>query len=171
MAGPTRLPFGPSKSRGPFFPPLSPARGRPPWSTRRRPRGGRTTASWTRRSRPAYPGRDATPLPQAPPFCPLPAPSPPLFASAGAAAAAAAPLLAELRRSPPAKPVAHSLRQNHRCTRLPRGKPLRTLYLGEKPPRALNRSPEFLRPRRSGPPRRNLLVSASFRLLLGALGS
>ena len=60
------------------------------------------------------------------PLCPLPAPSPSPLASA-AAATAAAPLLAKLRRSPPAALVARSLRQSHRRVRLRRGKPLRKL--------------------------------------------
>ena len=82
---------------------------------------------------------------------------------------AATPSLAELHRSPPEALVTHSLRQDHHRNRLRRGKPLRTLYRGERPPQALNRSPEFPRPRRRAPPCRNLLVLASFRLLLSAL--
>ena len=84
------------------------------------------------------------PAPPDAPFCPLPAPSPSPLTSAAAAATTAAPLLAELRRSPPATLVSHSPRQDHRRARLRRGKPLRTLYQGESHP--------FLpRPRRSSP--------------------
>ena len=112
------------------------------------------------------------PAPPDAPFYPLPAPSPsPLASAAAAAATAVAPLLAELRRSPPAAPVSHSPRRDHRRARLRRGKPLRMLHQGESHPRARNRSPDFPRPRRSTLPRRNPLISASFRLILSALGS
>ena len=111
------------------------------------------------------------PAPPDAPFCPLPAPSPSPLTSAAAAATAVAPLLAELRRSPPAASVSRSPCQGRRCVRLRRGKPLRTLYRGESRPRARNLSPEFPRPRRSAPPRRNPPISTPFRLLLSALGS
>ena len=105
------------------------------------------------------------------PLCPLPAPSPSPLASAAAAATAAAPLLAQLRHSPPAMSVSHCPRQGQRRVRLRRGKPLRTLYRGESHQRARNHPSEFTRPRRSAPPRRNPPVSASFRLFLSVLGS
>jgi len=155
-----------------FSPPLSPARGR-----RLAPPGaGHVAAVRRRRGRAAadrpYPGRDAAPRPQATPFCPLPAPLSFLRSRAQQPQQLrCSDIAGELRRSPPAPPVTHPRRQNHRCTRLRRGKPLRTLYRGERPPRALNRSPEFPRPRRSAPSCRNLLVSATFRLFSSAFGS
>ena len=119
--------------------------------------------------RSAYPGRDATPHPQTRHTVP-PAPSRSPLTSA-AETTVVAPLPAELRRSPQAALVARSLCQDHRRVRLRRGKPLRTLYRGENPPRAHNLSPEFARHRRSAPPRRSLPIFAPFRLFLSALGS
>jgi len=170
-AGPTRLPFDPL-SRAAQLPLPSPTRGR----ARLAPPGAGHVAAVRRRR-----GRDRladrlipvrTP-PRAPrrPLCPLPAPSPSSLASAAAAVTIVAPLLAELRRSPPTASVSRSPRQGHRHVRLRRGKPLRTLYRGESHPRARNRSPEFTRPHRNAPPRRNPPISASFRLFLSALGS
>ena len=149
--------------------PLSPARGRPPSSTRRRPHGGRTSASWTRRGRPALSRSGRRPAP--PGHSILSPPRSPLLPPLASATAVAAPPQRHRQRAPPATPVTYPWRQNHRCTRLRRGKPLRMLYRGERPPRALNRSPEFPRPHQSAQLRRNLLVFASFRLLSSALGS
>jgi len=67
------------------------------------------------------------------------------------------------RRSRPEPQPRH---QDHHRTRLRRGKPVRTLYRGEKPLCAVNRSSELLRPRRRAPPRRILLDPTSFHSLL-----
>jgi hypothetical protein len=121
---------------------------------------------------PPSPGRDAAPRPQATPFCPRSS-----LSSSSArerncsrSSSAAAPSMEKLRCSPPATPVPQPRRQDHHRTRLRRGKLLRTLYRGERPSFAVNRSAELLRPRRRALPRRTSLVSASFCLLFGALG-
>ena len=82
---------------------------------------------------------------------------------------AAAPSPEQLRCSPPATPVPQPRRQNHQRTCRRRGKLLRTIYRGESPLNAVNRSSKLLRPRRRAPRRRTSLVFASFRLLFGAL--
>ena len=155
-----------------FPSPLSPARG-----ARLAPTGaGHVAAVRQRRGHaaadPPSPGRDANPRPQATPFCPHSS-----LSSSSArernrsrSSSAAAPSPEKLRCSPPVTPVAYPQRQSHHCTRRRRGKLLRTLYRGERPSFAVNRSPELLRPRRRAPPRRTSLVSASFRLLFGTLG-
>ena len=122
----------------------------------------------TARLRLAWPGRDATPLPQAPPFSLSPPPSP---AATPTPSSAVATLLAELRRSPPAVSTGHLACQAHRCVRHRRGKPLRTLNRGGKPPCDRNGLPEFIRSRRSDPPHWNPPFSAPFRLFLCMLCS
>jgi len=154
----------------PSFPLPSPVRGRPPRSTRRRPRGGRTSASWTRRWPTDLPRSGQHPARLDAILSP-PAPSVLLRSRAQPQRPPRPHCRPALRRSPQAALVALSLRQDNRRARLRRGKPLRTLYRGENPPRTLNLSPEFARTRRRAPPRRNLPVSAPFCLFFSALGS
>jgi len=171
LLGQPRLPFGPGS--GPACLPLpSPARGRPPRPSQRRPRGGRTPAmgaprptgfTWSGR-RPEPPGRSIRSVARAS----LPPPSA-RERNRSRRSSAAAPSPEKLRCSPPATLVPQSRRQNHQRARRRRGKLLRTLYRGESPSNTVNRSSELLRPRRRAPPRRTSLVSASFRLLFGAL--
>ena len=168
-AGPTRLPFGPASSPACLpLPSLSHAR-RPPCPIPRRPRGGRTPvlgaprpttpSPWSRR-RPAPLDRSLHSVARA--FSLLP--------PCACAAAAAAPPAPFLEKAPPVAPELQPRRQGHQRTRRRRGKPLRTLYRGEKQSCAVNRSSELLRPRRRAPPRRILLYPASFRSFFGALG-
>ena len=115
--------------------------------------------------RPAWPGRDATPLPYTPPFSLPPSPS---LIFTPAPSSAAMPLPAELRRSPSAVSSGHLPHQAHRWVRHHRSKPLRTLNGGGKPTCDCNGSPEFNRPRRSAPPHENPLFPAPFYLFLCA---
>ena len=154
-------PLRPARTSGPALP-LLPARGRVlPFYTWCRSRGGRTPATWPRPP-------DTTTLLQVPPFS-LSSPRSP--SATPAPSFAMAPLLAELCRSPPAVSAGRSPRQVHHRVRNHRGKPLRTLNWGGKPPCDCNGSPEFTRPHQSAPPRWNLPFSALFRLFLCALCS
>ena len=169
-AGPTRLTFSPARQRGPLpLPSLSRARC-PPRSTRRRPLGGRTPAldaprptglTWSER----HPARRRAILS---PRSSLSSSS--AHAHRSSSSSAAAPSPEKLRCSPPATPVPQPRCQDHQRTRRRRGKPLRTLYRGESPSYAVNRSPELLRPCRRAPPRRISPVPISFCSLLCALG-
>jgi len=163
LLGQPRLPFGPDS--GPACLPLPPlSRARTPASSQPamatwRPYAGVVDAprptgfTWSRRSIRSV-ARASLPPPSA------------RERNRSHRSSAAAPSPEQLRCSPPATPVPQHRRQNHQRTRHRRGKLLRTLYRGESPPNAVNRSSELLRPRRRAPPRRTSLVFASFHLLL-----
>jgi len=160
-AGPTPPPFRPSQRPGLPPPPLSPARAAPaslhPAPAMWRPYAGVVDAprptglTWSGR-RPEPPGRSTRSVARSS--------SSARKCNRSRRSSAAAPSPEKLRCSPSATPVPQPRRQNHQRTRRRRGKLLRTLYRGESPSNAVNRSSELLRPR---------FVSASFRLLFGAL--
>ena len=172
-AGPTPPPFRPRQQPGLPPHPLSPARVAPaslhPAPATWRPYAGVMDASrptgltWSGR-RPEPLGRSTRSVARA-----SLSPSSTRERNRSRRSSAAAPSPEKLRCSPPATPVPQTRRQNHQRARRRRGKLLRTLYRGESPSNAVNRSSELLRPRRRAPPRRTSFVSASFRLLFGAL--
>jgi len=156
-------PFRPSWAARPAPPPLSPARAAPaslhPAPATWRPYAGvgRAAAGHLH-----HPGRDAAPRPQTTPSILSPASPSLLFLPAHAPQQQLRPhhCRRKLRRSPPVAPEPQPRRQEHQRTRRRGGKPLRTLYRGEKQPCAMNRSPELPQARRSTPPRRILRYPA-----------
>ena len=168
--GQPRLPFGPASSPACLpVPSLSRVR-RPPRPIQRRPRGGRTPTLGAPRPTTPSPWSGRRPAPQTTPSILSPAPSPSFLRLRSSSSSAARHCQRKPRRSPPAAPELQTRRQERQRTRRRRGKPLRTLYRGEKQPCAVNRSPELLRPRRRAPPRRILRYPTSFRSLFSALG-
>ena len=119
-AGPTPLPFRPSKRPG--LPPLSLSlpRADAPRSTRRRPRGGRTPALDAPRPASNPPGRDAGSGSQAISSVLSPAPSfsflPPL-APRSSSSSSARHCRRKPRRSPPTAPEPQAHRREHQRLR------------------------------------------------------